>query len=74
MPPRREPFVGAPVVVAFLARRVDATIERVEDGGRRLVVVTEEGEVIAFALSLATGRFVQAGSPVGGAQLSFADP
>jgi hypothetical protein len=71
MPPRRAPLVGAPVLIWFLARRVSGTIERVEEGGRRLVVATEEGEVMTFVLGRATGHFMQEGQAIGGARLTF---
>ena len=73
MPIRRAPFVGAAVTVVFLARRVAAEVERVEDGGRRLVVVTEEGEAIAFALRLASGTFFEEERGSAGARLVFGD-
>jgi hypothetical protein len=68
---RRAPFVGAPVVVIFLARRVRGTVEQVDDGGRRLAVVTEEGDEVRFTLSPATGNFAEEGRAVGGARLTF---
>lgn len=73
MPLRRAPFVGAQVTVVFLARRVRGSVEEVADGGRRVVVVTEDGEAIEFALSPATGSFLEIGRSVGGARLLF-DP
>lgn len=57
----------------FLARRVRGSVEEVADGGRRVVVVTEDGEAIEFALSPATGSFLEIGRSVGGARLLF-DP
>jgi hypothetical protein len=69
MPIRRAPRVGMPVTVVFLGRRVGASVEEVDEDGRRLVVVTDEGEAIAFTLRPATGRF--AGE--GGAALVFSD-
>ena len=73
MPLRRAPFVGARVTVVFLARRVPGTIEEVSDGGRRVVVVTEDDEVIRFALIPATGNFMEEGKAVGGARLRWED-
>ncbi len=70
---RRAPFVGARVTVVFLARRVGGTIEELADGGRRLVVTTDDGERIRFALSPATGSFLEEGRAVGGARLTFGD-
>ena len=74
MPLRREPFVGLSVTVVFLARRVRGVVEEVYDGGRRLVVVSEDGDQIAFALSPATGNFVEEGRAIGGARLIFDEP
>jgi hypothetical protein len=71
MPFRSAPFVGAHVTVVFLARRVGGTVEEVFDEGRRVVVVTEDDEVIAFTLSAATGNFMEEGKPVGGARLAW---
>ena len=68
---RRAPYVGAPVTVAFLARNARGTIEEVGDEGRRVVVVTDDGELIAFTLSPATGNFIEERRPVGGARLTF---
>ncbi|MEA2404887.1 MAG: hypothetical protein QOE08_1534, partial [Thermoleophilaceae bacterium] len=48
---RRAPEAGASVTVAFLAARVGGTVEEVLDEGRRVLVLTEEGELIEFALS-----------------------
>jgi hypothetical protein len=70
---RRAPFVGARVTVVFLARRVGGTIEELADGGRRVVVATDDGERIGFALSPATGSFLEAGRAVGGARMMFGD-
>jgi hypothetical protein len=71
MPPRRQiPTVGAPVTVAFLARRVAGTVEDVAADGRDVSVLTEEGELIAFALNQATGYFT-AGGLQEGARLLF---
>jgi hypothetical protein len=71
-PRRRAPTIGARVTVAFLARRVGGSIEEIDADGRRLLVVTDEGEPIRFELSQATGSFVQEG-PTGGAKLAFED-
>jgi hypothetical protein len=61
------------VRVAFLARRTGGTIEEIHDDGRLLVVVTDDGELLRFVLSPATGSFAQEG-PIGGAKLAFEDP
>jgi hypothetical protein len=60
------------VTVALLARRVGGSVEEVADDGRRLTVVTDEGEVMEFALSPAKGYFT-AGGTQSGARLSFDD-
>jgi hypothetical protein len=69
---RRAPVVGAPVTVSFLAARVRGTVEEVLDEGRRVMVLTDEGELIEFALSPVTGIFVRDGNQTG-ARLSFDD-
>lgn len=60
------------MTVALLSRRVRATVEEVSADGRRLTVLTEEGELMQFALSQATGTFTADGNQ-SGARLSFDD-
>jgi hypothetical protein len=69
---RRQPQIGTTVTVALLARRVKGTVEHVDDDGRRLTVLTEDGELMEFALSQATGYFTGGGTQ-SGARLSFDD-
>jgi hypothetical protein len=69
---RRQPEIGTKVTVALLARRVKGTVEDVAAGGRSLTVLTEDGELMEFALSQATGYFT-AGGNQSGARLSFDD-
>jgi hypothetical protein len=71
MPPRRAPFVGAPVTVILLARRVPGIVEEVHDEGRRLVVLTDDGAVMSFTLSRGRAHFVEEGSGSTGARLTF---
>jgi hypothetical protein len=61
------------VTVTSLGSRTRGTIEEVHAGGRRLLVVTEDGAEITFALSRATGQFVRDGDQTG-ARLSFDEP
>jgi hypothetical protein len=56
---RRQPQEGAPVTVVWLGAREAGTIERVEEEGRRVVVVTESAEVVEFVLG-GKGVFVTA--------------
>jgi hypothetical protein len=74
MPPRRAPFVGAPVTVLFLGRRVSGTVEEVGDHSRRLVVLTADDELIVFTLRAGTGYFVEEGGDSTGARLVFDEP
>ncbi|MEA2423311.1 MAG: hypothetical protein QOF55_2410 [Thermoleophilaceae bacterium] len=60
------------MTVALLARRVRGTIEDVSPDGRVLTVLTEEGELMEFGLSQATGYFT-GGGVQSGARLSFDD-
>lgn len=60
------------MTVALLARRVKATVEEVAADGRHLTVLTEDGELMEFALSQATGYFTRGGTQ-SGARLSFDD-
>ena len=64
--------MGASVTVALLSRRVHATVEEVSADGRELDVLTEDGELLHFALSQATGTFKGDGTQ-SGARLSFDD-
>jgi hypothetical protein len=60
------------VTVSLLARRVRGAVEEVRDGGRSLTVLTEDGELMEFALNRATGMFTGGGTQ-SGARLSFED-
>jgi hypothetical protein len=51
------PHVGRPVVVVYLDTRVGGVISEVLEEGRRIIVTTEEGERLAFALNRATAAF-----------------
>jgi hypothetical protein len=57
----------------FLGRRVAGTVEHVEEGGRRLVVATDDGGAIAFVLAQASARFVEEARGTTGARLIFED-
>lgn len=59
--------------MAFLGRRIGGVIEDVQEDGRRLMVATDDGSRMTFALSRATGQFVEDGRQTG-ARLSFDDP
>ncbi|RKQ87165.1 hypothetical protein C8N24_5185 [Solirubrobacter pauli] len=48
MPPL--PREGADVTIVWLGGTEQGVIERLEDGGRAAVVVTEAGEVLRFVL------------------------
>jgi hypothetical protein len=60
------------VTVALLSRRVRGTVEEVGEDGRALTVLTDDGELMEFALSQATGYFTGGGTQ-SGARLSFDD-
>lgn len=66
---RAMPEVGGSVAVLYLGATVAGVVTKVDRGGRGLLVVTEDGETLTFALSRATGRFVDDGH--GGARLLF---
>jgi hypothetical protein len=70
MPLRPLPTVGSPVAIRYLARTLRGTVSEVRDGGRRLLVATEEGETVAFVLNGATATFTEEGNQEG-ARLSF---
>ena len=69
---RRQPRVGTKVTVVELGWCVRGTVEDVAADGRRLTVLTDEGELLEFALSKATGYFTGGGTQ-SGARLSFDD-
>ena len=50
---------GAPVVVHYLGTTEAGVVERVEDDGRSLIVVTEHDEVLRFQL-MASTHFITA--------------
>lgn len=58
MPLRRQPRVGTEVTVAYLGASVPGVIVRVEDGGRRLAVATEDAGEVEFVLNPASARFL----------------
>jgi hypothetical protein len=70
---RRPPHIDQHVRVVFLGATVPGVIGEIEEQRRRLLVRTEEGEEITFALSRATGQFVAEGSSTG-PRLVFPDP
>ena len=69
---RRQPTLGAAVTVALLSRQVRGVVEEVREDGRSVTVLTEEGELMEFALNQARGIFTLGGSQ-SGARLSFDD-
>ena len=72
-PSRPVPRVGASARVAHFGGGFEAaTVVAVYDEGRRLQVRCEGGEVLEFALSRATARFLAAGSSHG-ARLELLD-
>ncbi len=44
-------------IVRYLSAEVDAVVQSVADEGRRLRVLTDEGETIEFVLRPSTGAF-----------------
>ena len=71
-PSRPLPAVGAPArIVHFGGGAERATVLAVHDGGRRLEVRDERGEVLEFVLSAATARFAAAGGVRHGPRLEL---
>jgi len=58
------------VCVVYLAARVGGFVTEVQDGGRRVLVETEDGASLVFELSRATGTFLADGQQ-SGARLLF---
>jgi hypothetical protein len=65
---RPVPVVGMHALVLHLAATEPAVVEQVLDDGRRVVVMTENGERIEFSLRQATAQFH---SSVGGPRLKL---
>ena len=59
------PEVGRSVLIIYLATRVRGTVKQVQDSGRRLLVSTEDGETLGFALNRATATFTGEGHQAG---------
>jgi hypothetical protein len=51
------PHVGGAVWVVYLDATVSGVVQVLDDGGRRITVLTEDGETLTFALNRATARF-----------------
>ncbi len=51
------PRIGRSVTVVYLDSRVAGVISEVLEDGRRIIVSTDEGERISFALNRATAAF-----------------
>jgi hypothetical protein len=66
------PRVGGAVIVQFLGATVGGTVRHVLGDGRRLEVVTADGETLVFALNRATAMFTTEGA-LTGARLIFED-
>ncbi|HWK17211.1 MAG TPA: hypothetical protein VNR66_07135 [Solirubrobacteraceae bacterium] len=66
------PHVGSPVTVIYLGATVLGIVTQVDDDGRRLVVLTEEGESLSFVLAAATATYTTEGRQWG-ARLVFGD-
>lgn len=69
---RAMPYAGRRVLVIHLAAVVPGVVERVEEDGRRLQVLTEEAEELEFVLDPATASFTLAGGQTQ-ARLHFLD-
>ena len=69
MSARRLPRVGDRVEIAYLSVTAAGEVTRLDDEGRRIVVVADDGEEIVFSLNRATGRFHAAGDPAGARML-----
>jgi hypothetical protein len=67
---RAMPIVGASVQIRYLGATARGTVREVDVDARRLVVLAEDGEMIAFTLNAATATFTADGSQEG-ARLSF---
>jgi hypothetical protein len=55
------PELGGSVLIDYLGSTVHGTVRDVADDGRRLEVVTEDGETLSFELNRATAMFTAGG-------------
>jgi hypothetical protein len=55
------PQVGGSVLIKYLGTTVRGTVKRIEDEGRRLLISTEDGDTLSFALNRATATFTAEG-------------
>lgn len=67
---RAVPRVGDHVTVAFLSAQIGGVVAGSDEQQRSLDVVTDEGEMVRFALNRATGRYLSDGRQAG-ARLLF---
>ena len=70
MPLRAMPRVGAAVSIEYLGATVRGVVDSIEGDGRRVMVETEDGRSVHFALNRATATFTIDGSQTG-ARLRF---
>jgi len=70
MPLRVMPRVGATVSIEYLGATVRGVVDGIEGEGRLLLVETEDGRSMQFALNRATATFTADGSQTG-ARLRF---
>ncbi len=61
VPLRAMPWVGRPVLIEFLSGPVAGTVSRVDEAGRQVEVVTENGDPVTFTLNRATATFTADG-------------
>ena len=55
------PELGGSVLIDYLGSTVHGTVRDVAEDGRRLEVVTEDGETLSFELNRATAMFTAGG-------------
>ena len=55
------PELGGSVLIEYLGSTVHGTVRDVAEDGRRLEVVTEDGEMLSFELNRATAMFTAGG-------------
>ena len=64
------PHIGATVSIEYLGTTVRGVVDAVEEEGRRVIVQTDDGRAVAFALNRATATFTIDGTQTG-ARLRF---
>ena len=65
MPLRAMPHVGGRVLIDYLGSTVGGVVQEVDEDGRRLEVLSDDGATLTFTLNRATATFTLDGGQTG---------